>query len=211
LNDIINNDWMPLLQRFNALVLHSKRFSGDVAEQAVLSGWCGQAPGSEIEIQRAEMRLGVKLPPSYRAFLSISNGWWPFNSFVMRLLPVQEIDRFRILDPEFFASLERAHERLLGLHGDDVSAVPDEVYLDYATPAHNMAIRQQYYGDSLLISERDETELVLLNPFIVSADGEWETIFSAHWIPGNRRFRSFREFVEHSIRLEEEMEANQSS
>jgi hypothetical protein len=196
---------MTLLQRLNALLLRSEEF--ELSEQAVSSGWCGLPPATENELLEAEARLGVKHPPSYRAFLSNSNGWRPFNKFVERLLPVQEIDRYRFRDPEDFASFERARQLGLKLHGD--YRVSDELYLDYETPAHNAETRDHYYGDSLLISEGFESELVLLNPFIVSADGEWETIFSAHWIPGNRRFRSFRDYVEEIVRNEEEFEANQ--
>ncbi len=206
MDTVSSQGWMPILQRLNASMLRSKQFRNELDEGAISSGWCGLAPATEKELLEAEARLGVRLPPSYRTFLSISNGWRPFNSFVVRLLPVQEIDRFRLRDPEDFASMERAHEHARELYGD--ATVPDEVYLDYETPAHNMAIRNQYYGDSLLISERAETELVLLNPFVVSADGEWEVIFSAHWIPGNERFRSFRDYVEKSVRDEEAFEAN---
>lgn len=197
---------MPILQRLNALMLRSEQFVGELSKEVISSGWCGGPPATESEIRAAETRLGVTLPPSYRSFLSISNGWRIFNGFVEQLLPVQEIDRYRILDPKGFALDESSHERIVELYGDHV--VPDEVYLDYATPAHNMALRHQYYGDSLLISKGFESELVLLNPFIVSADGEWETIFSAHWIPGNERFRSFQDYVEKVVRDEEEAEAN---
>ena len=106
--------------------------------------------------------------------------------------------------------MERSRERIVGLYGYDPSVVSDDVYLDYENPAHNMALRQHYYGDSLLISEASESELVLLNPFVVSPDGEWETIFSAHWIPGNERFRSFRDYLEKVVRDEESFLANDS-
>jgi hypothetical protein len=198
---------MPTLQRLNAVMSRSKQFRGERAEEVIAEGgWCGRPAAAESEIRAAENRLGVKFPPSYRSFLSISNGWRIFNSFVEQLLPVQEIDRYRILNPKGFRIDQSWHEYLVELHGDD--AVSDDVYLDYATPAHNMALRYQYYGDSLLISRGFESEMVLLNPFIVSADGEWETIFWAHWIPGNERFRSFRDYVEKVVRDEEEAEAN---
>jgi hypothetical protein len=94
------------------------------------------------------------------------------------------------------------------MYGDH--PVPDEVYLDYETPEHNMAFRHEYHVDSLLISRGFKSELVLLNPFIVSPEDEWETIFSACWIPGNERFRSFRDYVEKVVRDEEEFSANDS-
>jgi hypothetical protein len=211
MRDVSETGWMPILQRLNAVMSRSEQFGGELSEEVLLSGgWCGRPAATESEIRAAENRLGVRLPPSYRSFLSISNGWRIFNSFVEQLLPVHEIDRFRFRSPESFASMESAHERLVGRYGYDPSVVSDDVYLDYETPAHNMALRHHYYGDSLLISEASESELVLLNPFVVSADGEWETIFSAHWIPENERFRSFRDYVEKIVRNEEGFEANKS-
>jgi len=104
--------------------------------------------------------------------------------------------------------MEKSHEYSLEMYGEHV--ISDEVYLDYETPAHNVAERFKYYGDSLLISEASESELILLNPFVVSADGEWETIFSAHWIPGNERFRTFGDYLEKVVRDEEQFLANKS-
>lgn len=195
---------MPILQRLNVVMSRSRQFGGPLSEEVIAEGgWCGRPPATEVEICAAEARLGVRFPPSYRSFLSISNGWRIFNSFVEQLLPVQEIDRFRFRDPESFESMESAHEMIVGRVGYDSSVVSDEVYLDYEDPVHNMALRQHYYGDSLLISEASESELVLLNPFVVFPDGEWETIFSAAWIPGNERFRSFRDYLEKVVREEE--------
>ena len=198
-----------ILKRLNAVMSRSPQFAGERSEEVIAEGgWCGRSPANESEICAAEARLGVKFPPSYRLFLSLSNGWRIFNSFVEQLLPVQEIDRFRFRDPESFRLMKNSHEYSLEMHGEHV--ISDEVYLDYETPAHNVAERFQYYGDSLLISEASESELVLLNPFVISADGEWETIFSAHWKPGNWRFRSFRDYLEKVVRDEEGILANDS-
>lgn len=200
---------MAILQRLNAVMTRSSQFAGKRSEEAIAEGgWCGRSPATESEIRAAETRLGVRFPPSYRSFLSLSNGWRIFNSFVEQLLPVQEIDRFRFRAPESFGFFENARQHSLELYGD--YPVPDEVYLDYETPEHNAETRDHYYGDSLLISEGFESELVLLNPFVVFADGEWETIFSAHWIPGNWRFRSFRDYLEKVVRDEEGFLANDS-
>lgn len=200
---------MAILQRLNAVMSRSPQFAGERSEEVIAEGrWCGRSPATESEICAAEARLGVKFPPSYRLFLSLSNGWRIFNSFVEQLLPVQEIDRFRFRDPESFTLMEKSHEYCLEMYGEH--AISDEVYLDYETPAHNVEERFQYYGDSLLISEGFESELVLLNPFVVFPDGEWETIFSAHWIPGNWRFRSFRDYLEKVVQDEEGYLANDS-
>ena len=81
---------MPLLQRLNAAMSRSRQFAEEVIAEG---GWCGRSPATESEIRAAEARLAVRFPPSYRLFLSLSNGWQIFNSFVEQLLPVQEIDR----------------------------------------------------------------------------------------------------------------------
>jgi len=41
----------------------------------VASGWLGFPGATEAETAAAEAHLGVTLPPSYRAFLRVSNGW----------------------------------------------------------------------------------------------------------------------------------------
>jgi hypothetical protein len=216
LSDVLTTEWMPILRRLNALVklmnFNAKyslagKIPSEIAEKAVSSGW--QPPATESEIREAEMRLGITLPPSYRSFLLISNGWRPFHSLGECLFPVQQIDRFRICDPENFASFESAHERILRIFGDDeLFSVSDEVYLDYEKAK---GIRRQYYGDSLLIGGpwegcgtelRKEGHVVLLNPHIVFPNGEWETISAAR-PASNARFRSFREFVEFIVEMGE--------
>jgi cell wall assembly regulator SMI1 len=51
-------------------------------------------------------------------------------------------------------------------------------------------------GSCLQISAVGDAAVVLLNPAVTAADGEWETYFFANWIPGARPYRSFREFIE---------------
>jgi hypothetical protein len=36
----------------------------------------------------------------------------------------------------------------------------------------------------------------LLNPNIVTPDGEWEALYFAHWIPGADRYPSFWELMQ---------------
>ncbi|MER6977287.1 hypothetical protein [Streptomyces carpinensis] len=35
------------------------------------------------------------------------------------------------------------------------------------------------------------TDVYLLNPCVVTSDGEWEAWYLAHWLPGAVRYRSF--------------------
>jgi hypothetical protein len=44
----------------------------------------------------------------------------------------------------------------------------------------------------LKISHTPEaTDVYLLNPCVVTEDGEWEAWYLAHWLPGAVRYRSF--------------------
>lgn len=186
------DDWMTLLSRLSMLLLRSDDLKGELTEKMLATAWCGQAAAAEGEIFGAEMRLGITLPPSYRSFLSISNGWRPFNSFIERLLSIEEVERFRTADPARLSSLQQCYRE------DDIT---DDDYLDYETATHMESMRLRYYPDSLLIGKGwgVEDDMVLLNPNVVLQNGEWEAIVFANWIPGNRRFRSFVEFVSESV------------
>jgi len=196
MSTLATGDWHAILSSLNPILLQSKELRDHLKPEALANGWCGSQPASESEIQEAELRLGVSLPPSYRAFLSISNGWRPFSSFIEQLLPVQGIEQFRVADPEDLGLIQKYYKE------DEVS---DSEYLDYETPKHNVALRHRYYPECIVIGKAWDGgagELVLLNPHITFPNGEWETIFFGNWLPGNWRYRSFREFVEQSVTLE---------
>ncbi len=189
-------EWTETLTRLNSLVLRSDKWRDELPPECLSSGWCGSPSAPESEILAAEKRLGVKLPPSYRAFLSISNGWRPFSEAIERLLPVEEIERLETAEPENLVAIQKYYHE---------SEISDEAYLDYDTPKHMEALRHRYYPRSLLVGKSwgVEGDIVLLNPQIVTHEGEWETIFFANWIPGNQRYRSFFEFVAEKARIEQ--------
>jgi hypothetical protein len=181
--------WTPILSRLNSLALKSNSLKEHLTPEVLSTCWCGLPPAPENEILETERRLGIRLPPSYRSFLSVSNGWRPFDSLIERLLPVQQIDRLRFADPEATKAIQEYYQE------DELS---DEDYLDYADDNHMVALRHRFYPESVLVGKGwpCESELILLNPRIVFPDGEWEAIFFADWLPGNERYRSFRVLVE---------------
>lgn len=61
------------------------------APQARASQWLGTAGATEAALQATETRLQTTLPPSYRAFLTATNGWSALTRFVWRVYPVEEI------------------------------------------------------------------------------------------------------------------------
>ena len=184
---------MPILSRLSAVLLQSEDFEDELTPEAGSSGWCGLPPASEEEVLEVEMRLGLTLPPSYRSFLAVSNGWRPFDNLIERLMTVLEIGYYREIDPEDVAMTQKYFQE------NDISDID---YLDYDNPAHCEALRHRYYPTSVLIGKGwgVESERILLNPSIVSPNGEWEVIYFANWIPGNRRYRSFRHFMECEIK-----------
>jgi SMI1 / KNR4 family (SUKH-1) len=67
-------------------------------------------PADEEHIAQAEARLGIRFPPSYRTFLSVSDGWRPTSPFVDRLFGVAEFDRFAALNPHWVDAYGGGHE-----------------------------------------------------------------------------------------------------
>lgn len=197
MSDAIADDWSTLLTRLNSTLLNSDTWKQQIPAGARSAGWCGLRPASEEEILAAEERLGVTLPPSYRSFLGFSNGWRPYNSVIERLLPVQEIEWLRTADPEGVAAF-------LEFYRADV--LTDEEYLDYADPDHSETLRKEYHPDCLVVGmprwpSPVGRERLLLNPKVISADGEWEAIFFAEGAPDKKRCRTFRDLVAWDIDL----------
>jgi hypothetical protein len=60
------------------------------------------------------------------------------------------------------------------------------------------AYRETYpnLGSTLQVSAVGDAAVVLLNPAVVTEDGEWETYFFSNWNPGARPHPSFRAFME---------------
>ena len=59
----------------------------------------------------------------------------------------------------------------------------------------NLVLRSEYLATALDISEETGNGMYLLNPRIVTPDGEWEAWFWAAWLPGANRHRSFQEMM----------------
>lgn len=55
---------------------------------------------------------------------------------------------------------------------------------------------QALCGSTSAIRPDSGSGLYLLNPRIVTAEGEWEAWFFAHWLPGANRYRSFWELMQ---------------
>lgn len=157
-------------------------------------GWLGNTPATNDLIDEKEERLGVKLPPSYRQFLGIANGWvYPGNDmdFPGELLPIDKVDWVR--DGESVANVFNDLR--------DNFKVPDEQYFVYGDEQDPVCIRPEYIEYCLVISEETEGGVYLLNSKIQTEDGEWEAWHLSSKLPGAYRSRSFEELLRQQHRL----------
>jgi SMI1 / KNR4 family (SUKH-1) len=192
--DLPSHAWLDLLQTADAKSL--EHVGGDALDPAAEAARerlrSGMAGASEAEITQREERLGASLPPSYRQFLQVANGWDAMAEPPVYLVPVAEIDWLRILDPH-----------LAAMWSDDdpnsLLEVSDEEYFVYGDGQDPVHLRPEYLPDTLQIGEYDDG-VFLLNPHIKTADGEWEAWYMAPWLPGAQRFRSFWDLMNDQFR-----------
>lgn len=178
------HDWEEWLRTWNRGILarydptkYNAFVDPRVTPEVVASGWLGSPGASEARIAELEARLGATLPPSYRSFLQVSNGFLQPGVIVPRLLPAEEVTWLRDVEPE---TIEIWTEGLSSPGG-----------LDADVPERRLST-------ALRVSARETvgTAMYLLDPRSVNADGEWEAWFFAHWVPGIDRFPSFRALMQ---------------
>ncbi|MEO8396413.1 MAG: SMI1/KNR4 family protein [Chloroflexota bacterium] len=175
-------DWKSWLERWNRDLLGHLDMEEyfeyvqpeeDMTPEVVASGWLGYPSASEAEIERIETRLGVRLPPSYRQFLQVSNGFRQPLQLVHRIFATSEVEWFRV-----------NHQPRID------SWLNSEYVTSGRAPADSF---ERYLPDALEISATEiaGSAVFLLNPRVVNADGEWEAFYYASWIPGVERCESF--------------------
>lgn len=192
-------NWQDLMTAWNQDLLADADIQADLPPEVLAAGWLGYPGATEEQIQQLEERLGTPLPPSYRAFLQFTNGWRATGHFIPALWSTEEVEWFAVRNQETI-DVWLEGERYDGREPDPV---PDEEYLAYgAEGAGEDTFRSAYLQTTLEISDRERagTAVYLLNPQIVTPEGEWEAWFFAHWIPGATRYRSFWELMQHEYR-----------
>jgi hypothetical protein len=157
-----------------------------LSDEVIESEWLGYPGASEEQIFAAETRLGITLPPSYRNFLKVTNGW-PYYPGILELRPVEKIDWFCVENQDWINIW----------HGDCPEYASDKAYFNYEYNglSWNQPMRTKYLQTALQISDDIDCEVVLLNPQIIHND-EWEAwLFSSH-APKINRCRSFQEMLQ---------------
>lgn len=179
-------DWRDFLVRWSAELLKDPDVREKLPEDVIMSRWLGYPAATEYEIARAEARLGIRLPPSYRAFLKVSNGWRQTSPYIYRLWSTEEIEWFAV----------RHQGWIDNWRAEDSEPATDEEYFVYGEEQSSLSLRPDYLQTALEISDYGDACIYVLNPRIVTDDGEWEAMFLAGWLPGASRYRSFREMIQ---------------
>ncbi|MGC9505182.1 SMI1/KNR4 family protein [Baaleninema sp.] len=199
-------DWERFLRQWSQELLESIEDRGEpLSLEAIESGWLGFPGATEAEILQAETRLGTRLPTSYREFLKVSNGWRRTTPFIDRLWSMENIEWFRVRHRawiEAFVARDRRRQnnRTTGNNSFPIPSVPDETYLVYGDEQDCSQLRVEYLHTALEISRKGESAIYLLNPEIVTADGEWEAWFFSDLLPGADRYLSFRDMMQAEYR-----------
>jgi hypothetical protein len=189
------SDWRSFLTEFSQELLADEEIATRVPPEVRATAWLGFPGATQAEINDLEARLGVRLPPSYRTFLAVSNGWRMTGSFIPRLWPAAELAWFRDRHQSWIDAWNNPRP---GRHRQ-APPVSDAEYFVYGEEQDTISLRPEYLRTALEISERGDEEILLLNPRIVFEDGEWEAWFFANWLPGAARHRSFAELMRHEL------------
>jgi len=167
--------WRSLLQQLSDLAIADADVRPELSREQIEHRWLGEPPATEEQILAAENRLGVRLPPSYRAFLKVSNGWHFPNQFVGRLAGTDDIAFTRDKDPELIKAWNE---------GYDAQGVKEATGKEWP---------ESHLAETLLIndpSDFDDAANFMLNPATVR-DGEMEAWFFSSWNPGASALPSF--------------------
>ena len=183
-------DWNSFLKKYSRELLERMEDTdfASVPSEMIEAVWLGYPRATNEEISAAENRLGLTLPPSYKSFLTITNGWWMFDSLFGGLRPVQEVERLATENQELIDDWNKGWEM-----GDESISVSDEEYFNYEE--HADSYRNEYLPTTLAIGGEEGKGLILLNPQIIFDDGEWEAWEFATWYPGAVRYPSFLEIM----------------
>ncbi len=177
--------WKKLLHEWSIDLLASNDLMKKPSQEAIDAQWLGYPGATEEQILQAEARLGTRLPPSYRAFLKVTNGWGQTTNFIDKLWSTEEIDWLHV-----------RNQHLIEVWNTNPDPISDEEYFVYGEEQSELTMRGEYLKTALEISDWGDSALYLLNPQVVTPEGEWEAWFFANWYPGAARYRSFWEMMQ---------------
>lgn len=158
--------------------------NGSISERNLEKHTMACEPASLEIIEQREKFLKIKLPPSYKEFLLISNGFGVVWTCLNNLLPIEKVDWSKNTESRWS----------LDMFQDEPVTVSDEQYFYYESDQDTVLSRTSYIVESLKISEWYDGLCLFLNPMVKFGD-EWEVLEYATWHPGIRRFKSFKDYL----------------
>jgi hypothetical protein len=193
-------NWEYFLKRWSRELLESMgEERSKLPTDVIQSGWLGYPGATEEQIARTEARLETTLPPSYREFLKVTNGWRQTTPFIDKLWSTEDIKWFSLTHQAWIDSFVERYtddsvECLDTFLGEP--SICDQEYFIYGDTQDCSKLRLEYLQTTLEISEKGDAAIYLLNPQVITADGEWEAWFFGDWLPGADRYKSFREMMQ---------------
>ncbi|MBQ0825983.1 SMI1/KNR4 family protein [Streptomyces tagetis] len=170
MTDIAGFDWGSFLLRW------SEEWVDSLAEgeERPKGRWLGFPGASEGRIVAMEERLGRRMPPSYREFLKVTDGWREAGGFVWLLAGTADA---------------RWHDDAYG-HAEEF-----ERYLDEdAGPEQRREV--EIWRSGLQLDVESDITHVLMDPEDADEDGEWAVYTWASWLAAPpKRYANFLEFM----------------
>ncbi|WP_280885749.1 SMI1/KNR4 family protein [Streptomyces sp. LBL] len=166
MTDTTTFDWRPFLLRWSgewADSLADGETRGKNDEAARRARWLGFPPASEERIAAMEERLGRRMPPSYREFLKVSDGWRHAGGFVSLLAGAEDAR---------WHNDESGHADMFE-EDQDADADPEE--------QREADIWQRIWRCGLQLDVESDITYVLMDPEDVDEDGEWAVYTWASW------------------------------
>jgi hypothetical protein len=135
--------WHELMERWSEVWLDPDRDETErrFPDAAHRQRWLGSDGASEARIEALEERLGTTLPPSYRQFLRVSDGWSHVDNHNGPLLSTAEVGWLRDLDPETV--------EIWGEEEPGTSPITDEDYFVYGEEQDCIHARPEYFRTAL--------------------------------------------------------------
>lgn len=191
--------WQTWLAEWNQILIETLQTRGRGVQSAAdlesvpASSWLGHKGASAQELSALEKTLDITLPPSYRSFLAVSNGFEQPGCFVPRILATNQVAWLKDSAPDSITAWIEGEN-----YGGPPLPISDDKYFVYDENQRTESLRSEHLWQALQISAREEagTAVYLLNPAVKFPNGEWEAWFWAHWLPGARRYRSFWDMMQ---------------
>lgn len=137
---------------------------------------------TDFEIKSIENDLSESLPKSIIDFWKASSGW--------RNLSMDGEDGL-IFGPDEVGWTKTLYPRIVPKEGEVLNEISDQLYFDYSKNQDTVNYREAYIKSTLAVSQLIDSAVYLLNPEILTKDGEWEAWYLGFELPGAMRFKSF--------------------